>query len=324
MKGQKCKGKAELETDTLDTFVDSSWYFLRYADPKNKKKFADAKKMASWLPVDLYSGGAEHTTMHVLYSRFWHKALFDLGLVKDPEPYTRRMNRSIILGPDGQKMSKSRGNVVDPDSVVQRLGADTVRMYLAFVGPYNEVSSFPWNPDGVVGVRRFLERVVRLQERISDESAPELEPLLHRTIKKVGDDIGALKFNTAISQLMIFLNQAEKSKKVLRTQWDAFIRMLAPFAPHLSEELWYEVGHKSSVHQASWPQFDPDRLKEDTVQIAVQINGKTRGDVQVTSEAGKDEVEQAARGAVASRLEGKKVLRTIVVPGRLVNFVVQE
>ena len=164
VKCPKCKGKAERETDTLDTFVDSSWYFLRYTDPKNKKKFADAKKMENWMPVDLYSGGAEHTTMHVLYSRFWHKALFDLGLVKEPEPYTRRMNRSLILGSDGQKMSKSRGNVIDPDEVVGRLGADTVRMYLAFIGPYNEVSSFPWNPDSVVGVRRFLERVARFQE----------------------------------------------------------------------------------------------------------------------------------------------------------------
>ncbi len=320
----QCKGKAERETDTLDTFVDSSWYFLRYTDPKNKKKFADAKKMNNWMPVDLYSGGAEHTTMHVLYSRFWQKALFDLGLVKDAEPYKRRMNRSIILGPDGQKMSKSRGNVVDPDEVVARLGADTVRMYLAFVGPYNEVSSFPWNPDSVVGVRRFLERVVRLKECISDEDVSDLEPVLHRTIKKVGDDIGALKFNTAISQLMIFLNHAEKIGKVSHTQWDVLIKLLAPFAPFLSEELWYEVGHTSSIHAQEWPIYDVKRLQEASVTIAVQINGKTRGQAHVDPNSDSIAQEAAASKAVAERLAGKKIQRTVVVPNRLVNFVVQE
>ena len=277
------------------------------------------------MPVDLYSGGAEHTTMHVLYSRFWHKALFDLGLVKEPEPYTRRMNRSLILGPDGQKMSKSRGNVIDPDEVVGRLGADTVRMYLAFIGPYNEVSSFPWNPDSVVGVRRFLERVARFQECVCDEDVPELEGVLHRTIKKVGDDIGALKFNTAISQLMIFLNHAEKVKKASRTQWDGFIRLLAPFAPFLAEELWFDAGHKkSSVHSSDWPSYDASRLEEATITIAVQVNGKTRGQASVA--AGSDSVTQeaAATKAVQDRLNGKKIVRTIVVPGRLVNFVVQD
>ena len=325
VKCPKCKGKAERETDTLDTFVDSSWYFLRYTDPNNQKKFADAKKMENWMPVDLYSGGAEHTTMHVLYSRFWHKALFDLGLVKEPEPYTRRMNRSLILGPDGQKMSKSRGNVIDPDEVVGRLGADTVRMYLAFIGPYNEVSSFPWNPDSVVGVRRFLERVARFQECVSDEDVPELEGILHRTIKKVGDDIGALKFNTAISQLMIFLNHAEKIKKASRTQWDGFIKLLAPFAPFLAEELWYDVGHrKSSVHNAEWPTYDASRLEEATITIAVQINGKTRAQASVAPGSDSVTQEAAATKAVQDRLSGKKILRTIVVPGRLVNFVIEK
>lgn len=325
VKCPKCKGKAERETDTLDTFVDSSWYFLRYTDPKNTKQFAASSKQKNWMPVDLYSGGAEHTTMHVLYSRFWHKALFDLGLVKEPEPYKRRVNRSLILGPDGQKMSKSRGNVVDPDEVVGRLGADTVRMYLAFIGPYNEVSSFPWNPDSVVGVRRFLERVARFAECVSDEDVPELEPILHRTIKKVGDDIGALKFNTAISQLMIFLNHAEKIRKASRTQWDGFIKLLAPFAPFLAEELWYDVGHKkSSVHNAQWPSYDAARLEDATITIAVQINGKTRGQASVAPGSDSVTQEAAATKAVQDRLHGKKILRTIVVPGRLVNFVIQE
>ncbi len=324
VKCPKCKGSAERETDTLDTFVDSSWYYLRYTDPKNKKKFADAKKLEKWMPIDLYSGGAEHTTMHLLYSRFWHKALFDLGLVKDAEPYLRRMNRSIILGPDGQKMSKSRGNVIDPDEVVARLGADTVRMYLAFIGPYNEVSSFPWNPDSVVGVRRFLERAARLEETVVGGENIALDALLHRTVKKVGEDIAAMKFNTAISQLMIFLNRAEKEKKVSREQWDIFIRLLAPFAPHLAEELWQSAGHKTSVHTAMWPAYDEALLKEETVSIAVQINGKTRGEAHIAAGADKTVTEAAAREAVAARLEGKKVSRTIVVSGRLVNFVVEE
>ena len=276
------------------------------------------------MPVDLYSGGAEHTTMHVLYSRFWHKALFDLGLVKEAEPYTRRMNRSLILGPDGQKMSKSRGNVIDPDEVVGRLGADTVRMYLAFIGPYNEVSSFPWNPDSVVGVRRFLERVWRAQEYVGKADNAALENLLHKTIKKVGEDIAALKFNTAISALMIFINALEKEKAFGKGQWERFLKLLAPFAPHMAEELWAECGQKKSVHKTAWPEFDAAFLREATINIAVQINGKTRGEAEVSADADKEAVEKAAREAVAARLEGKKILRTIVVAGRLVNFVVEE
>ena len=323
VKCPKCGGKAERETDTLDTFVDSSWYFLRYTDPKNKSKFADAKKMAEWLPVDLYSGGAEHTTMHLLYSRFWHKALYDMGLVAESEPYRRRMNRSIILGPDGQKMSKSRGNVIDPDEVVANLGADTVRMYLAFVGPYNEVSSFPWNPDGVVGVRRFLERVWRAQEYIGKADVLALNPALHRALKKIGEDIAVMKFNTAISQLMILLNAIEKEKHIGKAQWEIFLQMLAPFAPHMAEELWNDA-RKSSIHKTSWPTYDPAQLKEDTLKIAVQINGKTRGETEIPGDADKAAQEQAACDAVAERLKGKKLIRTIVVPGRLVNFVVAE
>ncbi len=324
VKCPQCKGKAERETDTLDTFVDSSWYFLRYIDPKNKTRFADAKKLEKWMPVDLYSGGAEHTTMHVLYSRFWQKAMYDLGLVKDNEPYKRRMNRSLIMGPDGQKMSKSRGNVIDPDEVVVRLGADTVRMYLAFIGPYNEVSNYPWNPDGVVGVRRFLERVWRAQSTVKKADVHSLSGLLHKTIKKVGEDIAALKFNTAISQLMIFLNALEKEKEIGNDQWRRFLRLLSPFAPHTAEELWELSGHKKSIHLEAWPEFDAARLKGDTVTIVVQINGKTRGTVDVAAWADQGALEAAAHACVAARLGDKKVLRAVVVPGRLVNFVIEE
>lgn len=323
VKCPKCKGKAERETDTLDTFVDSSWYFLRYTDPKNTRVFASPAKLEKWMPVDLYSGGAEHTTMHVLYSRFWQKALYDLGLVKDKEPYTRRMNRSLILGPDGQKMSKSRGNVIDPDSVVDRLGADTVRMYLAFIGPYNEVANYPWNPDGVVGVRRFLERVWRLGENVQALDVPELERQLHRTIKKVGEDISALKLNTAISQLMIFLNAAEKKKVIGKSQWERFLRTLAPFAPHLCEELWSVSGHKKTIHREVWPAFDEAQLVEESVTYAIQIDGKMRGEVSVARDADKAVVEKAARETAAARLKGERITRVIVVPGRLINFVLE-
>lgn len=324
VKCPKCKGRAERETDTLDTFVDSSWYFLRYADPKNKVAFADKKKLAAWMPVDMYSGGAEHTTMHVLYSRFWHKALFDMKLVNEPEPYTRRMNRSIILGPDGQKMSKSRGNVIDPDEVVRTLGADTVRMYLAFIGPYSEVSSYPWNPDGVVGVRRFLERVWRAHELVVPGDVAELEMAVHKTIKKVSEDIPAMKFNTAIAQLMILLNDIEKRKAIGKKQWKLFLALLAPFAPHITEELWSLQGAKRSVHQERWPRYDEAKTKDSHITIAVQINGKTRAEVRVPAGSSKEEMETAAREAVAVRLEGKTIVRVIVVPDRLVNIVVRE
>jgi leucyl-tRNA synthetase len=323
VKCPKCKGRARRETDTLDTFVDSSWYFLRYTDPKNKKQFADKKKQATWMPIDLYSGGAEHTTMHLLYSRFWHKALYDLKLVGEKEPYVRRMNRGLILGPDGAKMSKSKGNVIDPDAVVAQLGADTVRLYLAFIGPYNEAGSYPWNPDSIVGVRRFLERAWRLAERVDPKAKADkdVERVLHQTIKKVGEDCAEMKFNTAISQMMIFVNTAE-SKGVTRAQYATFVRLLAPFAPHITEELWHEIGNKKSVHVEPWPKYDKKKLVSDTVTIMIQINGKLRGEVQVAADADKDSIESAAKVAVADRLAGQSITRTIIVPGRLVNFVV--
>ena len=324
VKCPRCGGKGKRETDTLDTFVDSSWYFLRYTDSANDKKFASAEQMSHWMPVDLYSGGAEHTTMHLLYSRFWHKALFDLGLVKDSEPYKRRMNRSLILGPDGQKMSKSRDNVVDPDEVVRQLGADTVRMYLAFIGPYNEVSSYPWNPNGVVGIRRFLERVCQVSDLIAERDVKKLDGQLHKTIKKVGEDILALKFNTAVSALMIFLNEIEKIGALGMNQWHIFLKLLAPFAPHLCEELWKDSGKNSSIHQESWPAFDASMLADEKLTIVVQINGKLRGSLKVSADAGKETVEKLARDIVASRLIGFEISRVVTVPGRLINFVLKQ
>lgn len=315
-----CGGAAERETDTLDTFVDSSWYFIRYTDPLNSTEFAARERQDAWMPIDLYSGGAEHTTMHLLYSRFWHKALFDCGLVKDAEPYARRMNRSLIMGPDGQKMSKSRGNVIDPDEVVEKLGADTVRMYLAFIGPYNEVASYPWNPDGVVGVRRFLERVWKIGDKLVERGG--VETSLHRAIKKVSEDIPKLKFNTAISALMILVNDAEK-QGMTKDQYARLVRLIAPFAPHMAEELWHNLGNTASVHQESWPTYEEKFLQDENIVYAIQIDGKTRGEVSVPADADKAAVEAAAREAVAARLEGQSVARVVVVPKRLVNFVLE-
>ncbi len=318
----KCGGEAERETDTLDTFVDSSWYFLRYADPKNTSEFASKEKLKQWLPLDFYSGGAEHTTMHLLYSRFWHKVLFDLGLVNEAEPYIRRMNRSLILGPDGQKMSKSKGNVIDPDKEVERLGSDSVRMYLAFVGPYNEVSAYPWNPDGIVGVRRFLERVWRLNSKLGGEN--ENSTLLHQTIKKVGDEIASMKMNTGVSALMILVNDWEKKEKVSQEEYEILLKLLAPFAPHMTEELWHTLGHQTSIHTETWPKYDESRLQSSEVIIAVQINGKVRATFSASSTIGKAEVVEKATGLpeVQKWVGDKGVKKVIYVPGKLVNLVV--
>ncbi len=355
VKCPSCGGSAERETDTLDTFVDSSWYFLRYTDPKNKKEFAARKKMDAWLPVDFYSGGAEHTTMHLLYSRFWHKALFDLGFVADKEPYARRMNRGLILGPDGQKMSKSRGNVVDPDEEVKRLGADTVRMYLAFIGPYGETGSYPWDKGGIAGIRRFLEKVWRLGNRVREvkhifkmsgasgriaatRALPRtfenavLRSVLHKTIKKVGKDIPALKFNTAISALMVLASALEKETALAplftglaREDFAVFVRLLAPFAPHMAEELWNATKcGKGSVHRAPWPAYDPQKAESESVTIVVQVNGKVRDSF--AAARGTSEADTFARAAslqgVARWLSGKKITKKFFVKDKLVSFVV--
>ncbi len=318
-----CGAPAKRETDTLDTFVDSSWYFLRYIDPENSKSFSSMEKQKLWMPVDFYSGGAEHTTMHLLYSRFWHKALFDLGLVKDKEPYERRLNRGLILGPDGNKMSKSKGNVIDPDKVVEEVGSDTVRGYLAFIGPYNEPGHYPWNPDGVVSIRKFLERVYSLKDAIKEEELSELEKLLHKTIKKVREDAERLKFNTAISAMMVFAREAQKG--INKSQLESFVKLLAPFAPHLAEELWQEaLGKSESVHLQEFPQYDENLAKDDSVKIGVQINGKVRAEIEISPDATEDEVKDLALSneKIQRHLQDKEIKKFIYVPGKIVNIVV--
>lgn len=308
------------EVETMDTFVDSTWYFYRYLDNKNDHAFSSPALMDSWMPIDLYMGGAEHTTMHVLYSRFWTKALYDIGLVKDQEAFKIRRNRGLILGPDGDKMSKSKGNVINPDEIVERLGADTVRMYLAFMGPYGVTTNYPWDPNGVVGVRRFLERVWKAKEKIGDTESKGLD----KVIKKISEDIEEHKYNTAISQMMIVLNQWDEQEVLSRSDYKILLQLLAPFAPHMSEELWYDIGETQSIHLASWPQYDPEKVIEDTVIIGVQINGKVRGELSIKKTDTKEVIEAAALALpkIQEYLSGKTIQKVVVVPGRIINIVV--
>lgn len=320
----KCGGKAERETDTLDTFIDSSWYFLRYLDPKNEKEFASQEKMENWMPINFYSGGAEHTTMHLLYSRFFYKALKDLNLVprQEQEPFTRRLNRGLILGTDGNKMSKSKGNVIDPDEIVERLGADTVRMYLAFIGPYNEVGYYPWDPNGVVGIRRFLEKVWGLTEKgFIPTSSPEIISHLQETIVKVTTDCERLKFNTAISHLMVFVTAAQE-KGIAKEEFGTFLKLLAPFAPHLAEELWSKIGHNTSIHLETFPQADQSKILTQNLKIAIQINGKVRATIEFAPDTTEDEIKETALSneSVKKWLEGKEIKKIVYVKGKLLSI----
>lgn len=315
------------EVETMDTFIDSSWYYLRYADPNNIERFVSKNAEIAWLPVDFYSGGAEHTTMHLLYSRFFHKALFDLGLVLTPEPYQTRLNRGLILGPDGNKMSKSKGNVINPDDIVARLGADTVRTYLAFIGPYNEVGNYPWDTDGIIGVRRFIERVVRLVEKVTDTDVDtdETIQMIHVTIKKVGDEIETKKLNTAVAALMTLIKYFEKQAVISRNNYTIILQLLAPFAPHVTEELWEQLGETKSIHLSEWPRFDATKLISNSVTLVVQVNGKVRDSFVGSPEMAQQEAEKAAQAlaGVQKYLAGKTVDNVIYVPGKLLNYVVK-
>lgn len=318
-----CGGPAERETDVMPNWAGSSWYFLRYTDPKNDKQFASPEKLKYWLPVDVYNGGMEHTTLHLLYSRFWHKFLFDQGLVPTPEPYARRVSHGMVLAADGKKMSKSLGNVVNPDDVVNEFGADTLRMYEMFMGPYDE--AITWDQNSIKGVRRFLDRLNNLSDKVGNP--PETHTathVLHQTLVKVQDDIEDRKFNTAVSALMVALNELEKLPSIAQQDWELFLHMVNPFAPHLTEELWGKLGHADLLSLQSWPQANEDYLKQDTVEIVVQVNGKLRAQLTLPFGAGKNELEAAALAneQVQKFVAGKPVKKVIVVPGRLVNVVV--
>lgn len=309
------------EVETMDTFVDSSWYFYRYLDNKNKEAFASKEKIDKWMPVDLYMGGAEHTTMHLLYSRFWVKAMHDIGLVEEIEPYKVRRNRGLILGPDGNKMSKSKGNVINPDEIVEKLGADTVRMYLAFMGPYGVTINYPWDPNGVVGVRRFLERVWKLKNKIG---TGKTNSILHKTIKKVTEDIKDFKFNTAISAMMILINDFEKRENISEEEYKNLLLLLSPFAPHITEELWSLFGQKDSIHRQPWPKYDEKLILDDTISIAIQVNGKVRAEMTVLATSTKEELEKMALDLprIKEYTKNDEIKKIIVVLGKVVNIVV--
>jgi len=320
----KCGAPARRESDTMDTFVDSSWYFLRYVDPQNNKKAFDAKPVKQWLPVNLYVGGAEHAVMHLLYARFITKALKDLGYIEFTEPFLKLRNQGLILGEDGQKMSKSRGNVVNPDEIVDKFGADTLRLYEMFLGPLED--SKPWNTSSIIGVRRFLERVWNFcqTDKKSNSKVDEALAIIARTIKKVTEDIEAFRFNTSIAALMEFINKLDDvsgNENVRRT----LLILLYPFAPHITAELWQRCGFKGYVWEQDWPTYNKSALKSDTITITVQVNGKLRSSIQVAADAKESDVAQLAQADenVARHLVGKTIIRQVYVPGRLVNFVVE-
>jgi leucyl-tRNA synthetase len=313
--------KAGYETNTMPGWAGSSWYFLRYMDPHNDSAFVSKNAAAYWGQVDMYVGGAEHATGHLLYSRFWNMALYDLGHVAHAEPFAALRNQGLIGGTDGRKMSKRWGNVINPDDVISQLGADTLRVYESFMGPFD--AHLPWSTDGIVGSRRFIERVYRAYGKIGDTTDAAVVKVLHKTIKKVTDDIAEFKFNTAVSALMICVNEIEKASAITQKDFKLFLQLLAPFAPHITEELWYELGETSSIHLAQWPVADEALLVDDEVTIGVQINGKVRAELTIATSASKEDIESAARALprVIEYTEGKTIRNVIVVPGRIINII---
>ena len=317
-----CGGPAKRETDTMPQWAGSSWYFLRYTDPHNDKALASPEALKYWLPVDWYNGGMEHTTLHLLYSRFWHKFLYDQGVVPTPEPYQKRTSHGMILGENGEKMSKSRGNVVNPDDIVQEYGADTLRTYEMFIGAFDLAAS--WSEDGVKGCRRFLDRVWKLQDLMTDEEgySKDLETKMHQTIKKVSNDFENLKYNTAIAAMMTLLNDFYKKGSITRGELKTLIILLNPVAPHITEEMWQIIGCEGRVYQQTWPEFDEAKTVESSVEIAVQINGKVRGTLGIQKDDPKDQVIAKAKEVIADKLTGN-IVKEIYVPGRLVNIVMK-
>ena len=309
----------------MPQWAGSSWYFLRYIDPDNNDALASEEAMNYWLPVDWYNGGMEHTTLHLLYSRFWYKFLYDLGVVPTKEPYQMRTSHGMILGANGEKMSKSRGNVINPDDIVNEYGADTFRVYEMFIGAFDQAT--PWSMQGVKGVSKFLERVWNLQNIVTAEEGPsaDLNASLHKTIKKVGEDIERMKFNTAIAALMSLLNEFTKKGSVTRAEIRTMITLLNPFAPHMTEEMNERLGLGAQLATTAWPTYDESAIAEDTIEMAVQINGKVREKISVAADASNADVEAAVLGneKVAALIEGKTVVKVIVIPGKLVNVVVR-
>ena len=320
-----CGGPAKRETDTMPQWAGSSWYFLRYCDPHNDKEFASKEALEYWCPVDWYNGGMEHTTLHLLYSRFWHKFLYDIGAVPNPEPYAKRTSHGMILGENGEKMSKSRGNVVNPDDIIRDYGADTMRIYEMFIGDFEKAA--PWSQSSIKGSKRFLEKVWSLSDRLTDGDGyrSELEADFHRTIKKVTFDIGGLKMNTAIAALMSLLNSIQNTGSITRGEFKTYLILLNPFAPHMTEELWQQAGFDGMLNEAEWPSYDEAKCADSTVQIAVQVNGKIKARIDIPADISADDaIAQAKQNdAVVSAIGGGTVIKELYVPRKLVNIVVK-
>ena len=321
----KCGGKAERETDTMPQWAGSSWYFLRYIDPHNDERIASKEALEYWLPVDWYNGGMEHTTLHLLYSRFWHKFLYDIGIVPGPEPYAKRTSHGMILGDNNEKMSKSRGNVINPDEIVSEYGADTLRIYEMFIGDFEK--SVPWSENGVKGCRRFLERVWKLQEILTENDAhtKELESSIHKTIKKVTEDFETLKFNTGIAALMSLLNEFNDYGSITKEDLRIYLILLNPVAPHITEEMWQVIGLEGYLHDTTWPKYDEEKTKDKVIELPVQVNGKVRGTILVAVDDSQDVVREKAKNDdnINRFIEGKQIIKEIFVPGKIYNIVVK-
>lgn len=320
--------KGRRETNTMPQWAGSSWYYIRYIDPQNDEVIADPEKLKEWLPVDIYIGGAEHAVLHLLYARFWHKVLYDIGVVSTKEPFQKLFNQGMILGENNEKMSKSKGNVVNPDEIVGSHGADTLRLYEMFMGPLE--ASIAWSTTGLDGSRRFLDRVWRLfvednnqlNPKIQDgEEASSLEKIYHQTVKKVTEDFEGIRFNTAISQLMVFINESYKATVLPKSYMEGFVKLLSPIAPHLAEELWEKLGHTGTISYEAWPAYDEAKLVDDEIEIVVQVNGKVKAKIMVANDATKEILEQIAMDEIKQQIEGKTVRKVIAVPGKLVNIV---
>ena len=318
-----CGGPAKRETDTMPQWAGSSWYFLRYTDPKNDQKLADMENLKYWLQVDWYNGGMEHVTRHVIYSRFWHHFLYDIGAVPTKEPYKKRTAQGMILGEDGDKMSKSKGNVVNPLEIITEFGADTLRLYILFIGDYEQ--STPWNPSGVKGARRFLDKLARLEEKVSDQKNKEYQVTLHKTIKAVSEDIENVKFNTAIAKLMSLVNELSKAKHINKEDYEMVLKIVYPFAPHICEELWEAIGHTQDMVYATWPSFDQSKLVESSFEIVVSINGKVRDKIIIDLQMTKDDVLALAKSTdkIQALIQDKTIIKEIFVPKKLVNLVIK-
>ncbi len=321
----KCGGKAIRETDTMPQWAGSSWYFLRYCDPHNDKELASKEALDYWMSVDWYNGGMEHTTLHLLYSRFWHRFLFDIGVVPNPEPYAKRTSHGMILGENGEKMSKSRGNVVNPDDIVRDYGADTMRLYEMFIGDFEKAA--PWSSTSIKGCKRFLDRIWALTDVLTqgDEYSNELESSFHRTVKKVSEDIEGLKMNTAIATLMALLNDISNVGKINKAEFKTFLILLNPFAPHISEELWVTCGYEGMLNQTKWPSYDELKCVDATIEIVAQINGKIKARLSVPAEISAEEAIALVKNeaAIASEIDGKAIVKELYVPKKLVNLVIR-